>query len=43
MVDLTTSTIKKIFNERIRELTKKTLANESFDLQFSDRWVKSYA
>ena len=43
MVDLTTSTIKKIFNKQIRELTKKTLANESFDMQFSDRWVRSYA
>jgi len=43
MVDLTTSTIKKIFNEQVMQLTKKTLANESFDFQFSDRWVRTYA
>ena len=39
MVDLTTSTIKELFNKQVRELTKKTLAAESFDYQFSDRWV----
>jgi len=39
MVDLTQQTIKKIFNERIREITKRTLAAESLDFQFSDRWI----
>jgi hypothetical protein len=43
MVDLSQQTIKKIFNEKILNLTKKTLAADSFDLQFSDRWVRSYA
>jgi hypothetical protein len=38
MVDLTTSTIKELFNKQVRELTKKTLAAETLDYQFSDRW-----
>jgi len=42
MVDITQQTIKRIFNERIIEMTKRTLAAErveSFDMQFSDQWI----
>ncbi len=39
MVDITQQTIKKIFNERVREMTKRTLAAESLDFQFSDQWI----
>lgn len=39
MVDLTKQTIKKIFNERVRALTKRTLAAETMDFQFSDQWI----
>ncbi len=42
-VDLTTSTIKDLFNRQVRELTRKTIADESFDYQFSDRWMKVHA
>jgi hypothetical protein len=35
MVDLTTRTIKNLFEKQVRELTNKTLAKEdSFDYQF---------
>jgi hypothetical protein len=43
MVDLSTKTIKEIFNKQVRELTKRTLSTESFDYQFSDRWIGTYA
>ena len=43
MVDLTNSKIKELFNKQIKELTKKTLAAESLDFQFSDRWIKTHA
>ena len=43
MVDLSTKTIKELFNKQVREMTKKTLSNQSFDYQFSDRWIGSYA
>ena len=42
MVDITQETIKKIFNERILEMTRRTLAAESaesFEMQFSDQWI----
>ena len=39
MVDLSTSKIKELFNKQVREMTKRTLAAESFDYQFSDRWT----
>jgi hypothetical protein len=42
MVDLSTSTIKQLFHKQIKEMTKKTVAN-TFDYQFSDRWIESYA
>tara|TARA_Y100000310_G_scaffold335140_1_gene416463 strand:+ start:1014 stop:1139 length:126 start_codon:yes stop_codon:yes gene_type:complete len=41
MVDLTTRTIKKIFENQIRELTSKTVPKEeSFDYQFSGGWLR---
>ena len=43
MVDLSTKTIKEIFNKQVREMTKKSLSSQSFDYQFSDRWIGSYA
>ena len=42
MVDLSTSKIKELFNKQVKELTKKTVTG-SFDYQFSDRWIESYA
>jgi len=39
MVDITHETIKKLFNERVREMTRRTLAAESMDFQFSDQWI----
>ncbi len=39
MIDLSQQTIKKIFNKRVREMTKRTLAAESLDFQFSDQWI----
>jgi len=39
MVDITQHTIKKLFNERVREMTKRTLAAESMDFQFSEQWI----
>ena len=39
MVDLTTTTIKKLFEEQVRELTGKTISHEElFDYQFSGGW-----
>ncbi|MBI2112100.1 hypothetical protein HYT52_01015 [Candidatus Woesearchaeota archaeon] len=41
MVDLSISTIKKLFEEQVRELTNKTICPEdSFDLQFSGAWLR---
>jgi len=40
MVDLTTKTIKNLFEKQIKELTKKTVQKEqTFDFQFSERWL----
>ena len=39
MVDLSTGKIKELFNKQVKDLTKKTLESESFDFQFSDRWI----
>ena len=44
MVDLSHATIKMIFEERVRELTRQTpipLSKEDyFDYQFSGRWLE---
>lgn len=42
MVDLTTKTIKKIFERQIRELTTKSLMTkeDSFDFQLSGGWLR---
>ena len=41
MVDLSISTIKKLFEEQVRELTNRTICPEdSFDLQFSGAWLR---
>lgn len=43
MIDLTTRTIKKLFEKQILDLTKKTLAlprEELFDFQFSGGWLR---
>ncbi len=44
MVDLTPTTIKMIFEERVRELTRQTaipLSKEDyFDYQYSGRWLE---
>ncbi len=41
MIDLTTKTINKLFNQQIRHLTKKTNSipiENSFDMQYSEWW-----
>jgi len=39
MVDLTTTTIKKIFEQQVRQLTNRTIPHEElFDYQFSGGW-----
>ena len=42
MVDLTTKTIKRLFEEQIRKLTLETVAAkaETFDYQLSGGWIK---
>ena len=42
MIDLTTNTIKKLFEEQIRTLTQRTLMHkeDSFDVQFSGGWLQ---
>jgi len=42
MVDLTTKTIKKLFEEQIRMLTMKTVGvrESSFDYQLSGAWIR---
>lgn len=44
MVDLTPTTIKMIFEERVRELTRQTpipmQREDYFDYQFSGRWLE---
>lgn len=42
MIDLTPSTIKRLFEEQIRELTLRTVMpkEESFDYQLSGGWLK---
>jgi len=43
MVDLTPTNIKMIFEEQVRELTRRTTARpqeDYFDYQFSGRWLE---
>lgn len=42
MVDLTTKTIKKLFEQQVRNLTSSTIMNkeDSFDFQLSGGWLK---
>lgn len=42
MIDLTTFTIKNLFEKQIRELTQQTLMTreDSFDYQLSGGWIK---
>jgi hypothetical protein len=42
MVDLTTNTIKKLFEQQIRELTRQTINKkaETFDYQLSGEWIR---
>ncbi|HLC52703.1 MAG TPA: hypothetical protein VJI98_05655 [Candidatus Nanoarchaeia archaeon] len=41
MVDLTPTTIRKLFERQIRELTSKTIPiEESFNIQFNGGWVR---
>ncbi len=40
MIDLSTKTIRVIFEKQIRELTARTIPKEeSFNLQFSGGWL----
>lgn len=42
MIDLSTKTIRKLFEQQVRDLTQRTLfqREDSFDLQFSGRWLQ---
>ncbi len=42
MVDLTTRTIRQLFERQVRELTARTLLarEDTFDYQFSGGWLK---
>ncbi len=42
MVDLTTKTIKQLFERQVRALTTRTLLSreDTFDYQFSGGWVR---
>jgi hypothetical protein len=40
MIDLTNNTIKKLFEKQIRELTRRTIIEESFDFQLSGAWLR---
>ena len=42
MIDLTTNTIKSLFEQQIRMLTQRTLMpkEDSFDVQFSGGWLQ---
>ncbi len=43
MIDLTNHTIKALFEERVRELTRRTQTTpreDYFDYQFSGRWLE---
>ena len=42
MVDLTNRTIKKIFEQQVKDLTLRTVATreDSFDYQLSGEWLQ---
>ena len=42
MVDLNTKTIKDLFEQQVRELTKRTVMTkeDSFDFQLSGGWLR---
>jgi len=42
MIDLTTNTIRTIFQQQIRQLTEKTLIakEDTFDYQLSGGWLR---
>ncbi|MFC1801749.1 hypothetical protein ACFLZB_04780 [Nanoarchaeota archaeon] len=41
MVDLSTSTIQRLFLQQVSDLTAKTCGREgSFDYQFSEWWLR---
>jgi len=42
MVDLTTKTIKRLFEKQVRELTHRTVMpkEETFDYQMSGGWLR---
>ena len=42
MVDLTTTTIKRLFEQQVRTLTSSTVMNkeDSFDFQLSGGWLR---
>jgi len=42
MVDLSTKTIKRLFEEQIRQMTKDTVRvkEDTFDYQLSGGWIK---
>jgi hypothetical protein len=37
--DVSHDTIKNLFYQQIRRVTKRACGNESFDIQFSDQWL----
>ncbi len=37
--DISHDTIKRLFYQQIRSITKRACGNESFDIQFSDQWL----
>jgi len=41
MVDLTTRTIKRLFEEQVRSMTERTIAakEDTFDYQLSGGWL----
>ena len=42
MTDLTTKTIRRLFQQQILDLTRKTVLSkeDTFDYQFSERWLR---
>ena len=40
MVDLSTTTIKRLFEKQIKDLTQKIPQEDSFDFQLSGGWIR---
>ena len=38
-MDTSHATIEKLFYKQMRNLTQRSIRNESLDFQFSDRWM----